>query len=38
MLGLQDERMSSVVKERWATWVAIEPRLVGAAALPDRAG
>ena len=27
MLGLQDERMESVVKEHWAEWVAIEPRL-----------
>ena len=27
MLGLQDERLESVVKEHWATWVAIEPRL-----------
>ena len=27
MLGLQDERMASVVKEYWAGWVAFEPRL-----------
>jgi len=27
MLGLQDERMESVVQEHWAAWVAIEPRL-----------
>ena len=27
MLGLQDERLESVVAEHWATWVAIEPRL-----------
>ena len=27
MLGLQDERMESVVKEHWARWVAFEPRL-----------
>ena len=27
MLGLQHERMESVVKEHWAGWVAVEPRL-----------
>ena len=27
MLGLQDERMASVVKDHWAGWVAFEPRL-----------
>ena len=27
MLGLQDERMESVVKDHWAGWVAFEPRL-----------
>ena len=27
MLGLQDERLESVVKEHWAGWVAVEPRL-----------
>ena len=29
MLGLQDERMESVVKEYWAGWVAFGPRLGG---------
>ena len=27
MLGLQDERMEAFVMERWAAWVALEPRL-----------
>ncbi|MFZ2165438.1 MAG: hypothetical protein WAV45_08235, partial [Propionibacteriaceae bacterium] len=27
MLGLQDERMASLVKQHWAEWVAFEPRL-----------
>ena len=27
MLGLQDERMASVVKDHWAGWVGVEPRL-----------
>ena len=27
MLGLQDERMEAVVKEHWAAWAAVEPRL-----------
>ena len=27
MLGLQEERLESVLAEHWATWVAIEPRL-----------
>ena len=35
MLGLQDERLESVLAEHWATWVAIEPRL-GVVADPTR--
>ena len=35
MLGLQDERLESVLAEHWATWVAIEPRL-GVVADPNR--
>ena len=27
MLGLQDERMNSIVAEHWTDWVALEPRL-----------
>ena len=35
MLGLQEERLESVLAEHWATWVAIEPRL-GVVADPTR--
>lgn len=35
MLGLQDERMTSVVREHWAGWIAFEPRL---AVVDDPAG